>query len=144
MPDSFLCSDRKFLVRTSHFQTVRAPLIERPGFPPATFELITARRNGFAAKLSAAMHADGTVQAKNDVREVLAQALRQAIDECLTDENRRNLGLPVHDREPVPSVVRIYFQDEVAGHAGRQVRLRVGALRFRALEKCARRERALE
>jgi hypothetical protein len=102
------------LVWTDNFRAVLATLLEGLGFPPATFELITALRNTYAAALDAAeapaTRTAGRVKEKNDARKVLEKELRQAIAEylthnhLLTNGNREDLGLPVpdHTHTPVP------------------------------------------
>jgi hypothetical protein len=119
--------------------------MEALGFPPATYELISTLRNTFAAALeaasSSASRTPGKVQAKNDAHKALEKEVRQAIREylaynhLLTNEQRQDLGLTVHDSKPTPvpvpttkvetkvtwpapGVVEIAFHDsEVEGRA---------------------------
>jgi hypothetical protein len=107
--------DRALLVWTDNFRVVLARLLERLGFPPATYELITALRNTYATALDAAeapaTRTAGRVKAKNDAKKALEKELRQDIAEYLThnrllrDEDREDLGLPVpdHTHTPVPA-----------------------------------------
>jgi hypothetical protein len=138
-------NDKRFLDWADHFRAALAPLIELLGFPPANLELITALRNTFAAALALAdapaTRTAGTIAAKNTARKALEQTLRQSIREyltynhLLTDQNREDLGLPIHSNSrtpvpvptttlttkvswPAPGVVEIAFRDSgIDGHA---------------------------
>jgi hypothetical protein len=86
--------------------------LTRFNFPQDEYQRLVQLRDAYSAALAAAKNpatrTKAAVQLKNDTKKELENTLRQDIKEFLlfnrnvTDEDRDNLGLPIHDTKPTP------------------------------------------
>jgi hypothetical protein len=121
--------DVPFLNWSNRFIKNLAPLLERLGFPPATYELLVALKNTFSTALETATNSttrtSGTIAAKNDARKAFEKELRVDVQRYLvhnpdvTNKDREDLGLPVykttHTPVPVPTQVPRFNLKVAAG-----------------------------
>jgi hypothetical protein len=113
--------DQAFLVWALNFTTALIGMLVRVGFPEEVFQELMTLRNMFSEKLTTAeapaTRTKAAVQAKNAARKVFEKRLRQAIKEYLTynhavtDEDRDDLGLPIHKSGRTPSPVATSYPD---------------------------------
>lgn len=104
--------DSAFLTWTTSFLAALSPLLDVVNFPPAEYELLVSLKNTFSTALATAnapaTRNAGTIQAKNDAHKALEKEVRGAVMEflaynrSLTNKNRQDLGIPMHDTEPTP------------------------------------------
>jgi hypothetical protein len=107
--------DADFLRWAVNFLTVLGKIKTRVEFPQPVYEELQELLKTFKEKLDLAdapeTRTKAAVQTKNDARKALAGRLRQTIAEylthnhLLTDADRDNLGLPIHDTKPTPSPI---------------------------------------
>jgi hypothetical protein len=109
--------DADFLRWQTNFLTVLGKNLTRLGFPNETYQellgLSTTFSDDFTLADSPETRTKATVQMKNDARKALEQRLRETIAEylthnhLLTDADRDNMGLPIHDTKltmtPLPT-----------------------------------------
>jgi hypothetical protein len=107
--------DRALLAWAVNFLKHLSPMLERVGFPDTVYQELTGLRNDFEQKLETAdepaTRTKPSVQLKNDARKALVQRVRQTVKEYLTNNHlvtngdRDDLGLPIHDVKPTPAPV---------------------------------------
>jgi hypothetical protein len=112
-PDYLPKSDRAFLGWVVNFTKHLFPSLTRFGFPEDVYQELAAMRNDFEQKLETAeepaTRTKTTVQVKNDAHNALEHRIRQVVKEYLannhtvTNGDRDDLGLPIHDVKPTPS-----------------------------------------
>jgi hypothetical protein len=108
--------DRPFLAWAVNFlKQLMMAIGGRVGFPPDVLMTLEQQRDDFALKLETAeepsTRTKTAVQVKNDARDLLKKNIRQAVNEYLTNNHlvtngdRDDLGLPIHDTTPTPAPV---------------------------------------
>ncbi|MDR2362393.1 MAG: hypothetical protein LBD91_06645 [Prevotellaceae bacterium] len=108
----FPTTDDLFLQWSVSFLENLLQSLTRFNFPQDEYQRLVQLRDAYAAALAAAKNpatrTKAAVQLKNDTKKELENTLRQDIKEFLmfnrhvTDEDRDNLGLPIHDTKPTP------------------------------------------
>ena len=137
--------DQAFKVWVGVFLSVLASILPRIEFPADVHAELTKLYNDFVSKLgiadAPATRTKAAVQAKNDARKALTAYLRQVIGEYLTrnhrvtDADRDNLGLPIHDTKPTPPPVPTDMpvgEVDTSKHQQHKVRVKAGSLTGRA------------
>jgi hypothetical protein len=114
-------NDRGLLEWVVAFLLNLFPSLGRFVFPDHVYQDLSAKRDDYAQKLEIAENpmtrTKGTVQDKNDARNVLKKAVRQAVRQYLafnpavTDKDRDDLGLPIYKTTRTPSPVATTYPD---------------------------------
>ncbi|MDR0348887.1 MAG: hypothetical protein LBH90_05260 [Tannerella sp.] len=104
-----------FLRWVTNFLAVLIKILERVGFPKEVYDELLELSNTFEEKFELSdapeTRTRATVQMRNDARKALEPELRKYIAEylthnhLLTDADRNNLRLPVHDMKPTPAPI---------------------------------------
>jgi hypothetical protein len=107
--------DNAFLIWAVNFLKHLFPSLTRFGFPDNVYQDLAAQRNDFEQKLVAAeepaTRTKTSVQVKTDARNAFEKNIRQAVKEYLTNNHnvtngdRDDMGLPIHDPKPTPPPV---------------------------------------
>jgi hypothetical protein len=136
-PRNFLpANDWQFLQWTTNFLTVLTKNLTRLGFLEEVYQELEGLFATFKVKLDLAdapeTRTKSAVQAKNDARKALERRLRECVAEyltnnhLLTDVDRDNLGLPIHDTKPTsPPLPTDMPQGEVGTGTQQQQHIRV-------------------
>jgi hypothetical protein len=113
--DLFPRKDADLLQWAVSFLAALVKIYERTGFPKTVYDQLVTLKNTFSAKLQIAdapeTRTAPTIRDKNDARKALETSLRQNIGEYLTrnhlvtDVDRANLGLPIHNTTRTPAPV---------------------------------------
>ncbi|MDR0738468.1 MAG: hypothetical protein LBF39_05280, partial [Prevotellaceae bacterium] len=108
----FPTKDDLFLQWVISFLENLLQIMTRVNFPQDEYQRLLQLRDAYSTALAAAKNpatrTKAAVQLKNDTKKELENTLRQDIKEFLmfnrnvTDEDRDNLGLPIHDPKPTP------------------------------------------
>jgi hypothetical protein len=108
-------NDRTFLAWVVNFLKHLNLILSRVGFPQTVYQALTTLCNDFEQKLEIAdepaTRTKTSVQQKNDSRKALEKDVRQSVKEYLannhlvTNGDRDDLGLPIHDVKPTPTPV---------------------------------------
>jgi hypothetical protein len=125
--------DREFLAWVINFLKYLFPSLARFNFPNDEYQTLSSQRDDFAHKLEVAeepaTRTKPAVQAKNTARKTLETNIQQDVKEFLmfnrlvTNEDRDNLGIPIHKTTKTPSPVADEAPDadvdtSVIGHVG--------------------------
>jgi hypothetical protein len=113
--------DSEFLLWTNNFMQYLSTSYSRFSFPPQDYSDLTMQHSDFSGKYAIAMAPEtrtkATIQAKTDAREIFEQSIQQKVKEYLTynhlvtDEDRDNLGLPIHKTTHTPSPIATTYPD---------------------------------
>jgi hypothetical protein len=106
-------NDRAFLGWVVNFTKHLFPSLTRFGFPEDVYQELVVMLSSFEQKLEIAdepaTRTKTTVQVKNDTHNALEHRIRQVVKEYLTNNHtvtngdRDDLGLPIHDVKPTPT-----------------------------------------
>jgi hypothetical protein len=112
-PDYLPSNDRTFLAWAVNFLKQLLQSMTRFGFPNDVYNELVVGRDDFAQKLEVAeepaTRTKTAIQVKTDARKAFEKNIRQAVKEYLTNNHlvtngdRDDLGLPIHDDKPTPA-----------------------------------------
>jgi hypothetical protein len=113
--------DNEFLVWTKNFLHYLSATYTHFNFPKEDYDQLAEQNEDFAEKLETAeapeTRTKAAVKAKDEARKILEKNLQQKIKEYLTynhlvtDEDRDNMGLPIHKTTRTPSPVATTYPD---------------------------------